>query len=790
MPSIFVHAILDGRDTPPMSARKYVRELLTFIDDKPQVHLSTFIGRFFTMDRDKRWDRVKRGYDLMTLGIGIETTTPFGSIERHYEAGVTDEFMDPHACFSATAGTAERYATGTRCSSSTSARTGCGRSSPRSATTDFEGFDRSVVPEVDLISMTSYHEDYNLPVLFSAPPSSGNLGEVFSRNGMKQLRIAETEKFAHVTYFFNGGSDQVFPDEDRTLIPSPKIATYDRKPEMSVFELAEAVVEAIRSKSLRSHVLNIANPDMVGHTGVMDAAVAAVEATDKALARILEAVEEQGGVALITADHGNAEIMFDPATGQPHTAHTSSPVPLILFDPTETLRQVEERRSAGECGTDHSADSRSAKAGGDDCRVTSRSVPMIERLILVRHGETVHNVSGIAQGWSDSDLSESGTGAGRELARRVRSFGPSAVYSSSLPRAMTTAKTIATALKLEMIVLDELREMNCGRWEGQPFIAVRRDEADYFARWSADPTVPCPEGESYRRRAREVPESDGPGGNRLGDSRGASAAGLPRHGHPHRRHSFAGHPSSECPPFRAGKRGDQRLRAPRRQIHPGTMERHEPPGGKRMILEELTERLTETLRSRVLNIFGHAVERVVMQTPPKLAMGDLASPLALELARVLKKSPRQIAEGILDGMELPPLVRKASIEGAGYLNFQIDRGAFAAAYLPAVMAPPAPAGQRVLVEHTNINPNKAAHIGHLRNAVLGDTLVRCLRWLGNRVETQNYIDDTGVQLADVVVGFEKLLGESDVRSTRAHAGSRSPFRLLLLGPLRSHRWRV
>ncbi|MEO8216298.1 MAG: 2,3-bisphosphoglycerate-independent phosphoglycerate mutase [Acidobacteriota bacterium] len=341
MPSIFVHAILDGRDTPPMSARHYLRELLTFIDDKPQVHLSTFIGRYFTMDRDKRWDRIKRGYDLMTLGIGIETSTPFGSIERHYEAGVTDEFMDPHALL---------------------LRDGAHRGKIRDGDTvlffnfradrmreivtalsapDFDGFDRSVFPAVDLISMTRYHEEYQFPVLFPPPVISGNLGEVFAKAGLSQLRIAETEKYAHVTYFFNGGSDQVFPGEERTLIPSPKIATYDRQPEMSVFELADAVVSAVQSKSFDVIVLNIANPDMVGHTGVMNAAVAAVEATDAALGKILAAVQAAEGVALITADHGNAEIMFDPATGQPHTAHTTSPVPLILFDPRKrygTLR--------------------------------------------------------------------------------------------------------------------------------------------------------------------------------------------------------------------------------------------------------------------------------------------------------------------------------------------------------------------------------------------------------------------------------------------------------------------
>jgi arginyl-tRNA synthetase len=178
-----------------------------------------------------------------------------------------------------------------------------------------------------------------------------------------------------------------------------------------------------------------------------------------------------------------------------------------------------------------------------------------------------------------------------------------------------------------------------------------------------------------------------------------------------------------------------------------------------MILEELTDQISESLRRRVLSLYGHAVERVVLQTPPRLAMGDLAAPLAIELARALKKPPRQIAEALSEGLELPTLVRQVTVEGAGYLNFHIDRSLFTAAYIRGVMAPPRAAAERVIVEHTNINPNKAAHIGHLRNAVLGDTLVRCLRWLGYHVETQNYIDDTGVQVADVVVGFQHLLGE-------------------------------
>jgi arginyl-tRNA synthetase len=175
-----------------------------------------------------------------------------------------------------------------------------------------------------------------------------------------------------------------------------------------------------------------------------------------------------------------------------------------------------------------------------------------------------------------------------------------------------------------------------------------------------------------------------------------------------------------------------------------------------MILESIHEQLTETLITRTLALFGHAIDRVVLQAPPKLNMGDLATPIALELAKALKRKPREIAEQLANGMTLPALVASVSVEGAGYLNFRLDRGAFTASHYRAVMAPPSPSGERVIVEHTNINPNKAAHIGHLRNSVLGDTYVRCAKWLGDHVETQNYIDDTGVQVADVVVAFERL----------------------------------
>ncbi|HEY8849023.1 MAG TPA: arginine--tRNA ligase, partial [Thermoanaerobaculia bacterium] len=178
-----------------------------------------------------------------------------------------------------------------------------------------------------------------------------------------------------------------------------------------------------------------------------------------------------------------------------------------------------------------------------------------------------------------------------------------------------------------------------------------------------------------------------------------------------------------------------------------------------MILEQITEQLTETLKTRVLTVFGYAVERVILQAPPRLEMGDLATPLCLELGKALKRKPRELAETLARDFPLPMFVRAVSVEGGGYLNFRFDRGAFTAAHIRTVMAPAQASGERVIVEHTNINPNKAAHIGHIRNAVLGDTLVRCLKWLGQHVETQNYIDDTGVQVADVVVAFEHLQKE-------------------------------
>lgn len=329
-PRIFIHAILDGRDTPPKSAIEYVKRLLSKIEGNPALHLSTMIGRYFTMDRDRRWERVRKGYELMTQGLGTHAEDPLAAIERSYADGVSDEFIEPIALVDAAGIHRGQIADGDSIVLFNFRADRMRQVVAVLSDPTFDGFERPARPRAHLITMTRYHEDFQCPVIFSPQSVHDHLGQVFARNGMRQLRIAETEKYAHVTYFFNGGSDEVSPGEERVLIPSSKVATYDLKPEMSLFELSQRVIEEVGKGIYDVVILNIANPDMVGHTGVMNAAVRAVETTDLCLSQILKAVTEAGGVALVTADHGNCELMFDLLTGQPHTAHTSNPVPLIL----------------------------------------------------------------------------------------------------------------------------------------------------------------------------------------------------------------------------------------------------------------------------------------------------------------------------------------------------------------------------------------------------------------------------------------------------------------------------
>jgi 2,3-bisphosphoglycerate-independent phosphoglycerate mutase len=284
---------------------------------------------------------VQRGYDLMTLGVGTETKQPIETVLRFYQQEVTDEFMEPIAVLTPQGSHLGRVEDGDALLFFNFRADRMRQIVTAFKDDDFQGFTRAVRPKIQLITMNQYRQDFGLPVLFPPIEVKNHLGEVLSHAGLKQLRIAETEKYAHVTFFFNGGSDSQSPGEDRVLIPSPKVATYDLEPEMSLPDLADRVVQEIGKRDYDVIILNIANPDMVGHTGIMEAAVKAIHVTDEAIDRILTAVEKVDGIALITADHGNCELMFDEATGQPHTAHTTNPVPLILFDPKKrfgTLR--------------------------------------------------------------------------------------------------------------------------------------------------------------------------------------------------------------------------------------------------------------------------------------------------------------------------------------------------------------------------------------------------------------------------------------------------------------------
>lgn len=336
---VFIHAVLDGRDTPPDSGAGYVQRIQ---DSVGPGRIATICGRFFAMDRDKRWDRVQKAYRLYTQGIGIPETDPVQAVQNAYNRGETDEFVRPVVMTDASAKPLAVIEEGDgaiffnfradRAREITQALT-----DPR-----FTGFARSVFPSLcDFVCMTRYDEKFDLPVAFGPVHLDRILGETISSLGLRQLRIAETEKYAHVTYFFNGGEEAKFSLEDRCLIPSPReVATYDLKPEMSAREVAEETVARIRSGQYDLIVLNFANMDMVGHTGVFEAAVRACETVDQCVARVVSEMLARNGAVLVTADHGNAESMADE-NGHPHTAHTLNPVPFILVD--ETRKSVSLR---------------------------------------------------------------------------------------------------------------------------------------------------------------------------------------------------------------------------------------------------------------------------------------------------------------------------------------------------------------------------------------------------------------------------------------------------------------
>ncbi|RKQ63611.1 phosphoglycerate mutase [Thermovibrio guaymasensis] len=324
--NVCIHPILDGRDTPPKSAEKYLRALIEKIKELGVGKIGTMGGRYYYMDRDKRWDRTEMAYNALVLGEGYHCKDPIKALMDAYRRGETDEFVKPYVIspecliedgdvvffFNFRADRMRQIVSAV-------------------GLPDFKGFNRKQVVKPKMVAtMTLYDESFPFKVAFPPQELKNVLGEVISKLGYKQLRVAETEKYAHVTYFFNGGREEPFLGEERILVPSPKVPTYDLKPEMSAFEVAQKVVEGIKSRKYRLVVVNFANPDMVGHTGNLEATIKAIEAVDKCLKKVVKATLEEGGIAVVTADHGNAEQMVDPETGGPWTAHTTNPVPFVV----------------------------------------------------------------------------------------------------------------------------------------------------------------------------------------------------------------------------------------------------------------------------------------------------------------------------------------------------------------------------------------------------------------------------------------------------------------------------
>ena len=330
---VYIHAFLDGRDVSPTSGKDFVAQCVEKCAEIGVGKIATVMGRYYAMDRDKRWERLQMAYDAMVYGEGVQNSDPVDAVARSYENGVTDEFVEPVVCDSQ----------GTISNNDSiiffNYRPDRAREITRAIVDpEFDGFPREFFPTT-YVCTTEY--DASMPNVLVAWPRiavKNGLGEYLSSLGMTQLRIAETEKYAHVTFFFNGGVETQYPGEDRVLVASPKVATYDLQPEMSACEVCDKCVERVRSGAYDVVILNFANCDMVGHTGVLEAAVKAVETVDACVGRVVDAALEMGGIAMITADHGNAEQMVQP-DGSPMTAHTTNRVPFILCGAGTELRE-------------------------------------------------------------------------------------------------------------------------------------------------------------------------------------------------------------------------------------------------------------------------------------------------------------------------------------------------------------------------------------------------------------------------------------------------------------------
>ena len=324
---VLVHAILDGRDTPPRSGAGYLEALEADLARAGVGRIASVVGRYWAMDRDRRWERVQRAFDLFTAGLGRRATSAAEAVATSYAEDVGDEFVEPWVVGEPGA---DRVAAGDAVLAFNFRADRMRQLCSALALEDFDGFPRAVDPRPELVTLTQYQADFPFAVAYPPVELRGMLPEVVSAAGLRQERIAETEKYAHVTFFFSGGLEAELPGESRTLIPSPRVATYDLQPQMSAPQVCDAVLSSLERAETDVYVINFANADMVGHTGILTAAEAAVTAVDQCLGRIVPAVTARGGLVAITADHGNAERMWDETHDQPHTAHTTNPVPIVL----------------------------------------------------------------------------------------------------------------------------------------------------------------------------------------------------------------------------------------------------------------------------------------------------------------------------------------------------------------------------------------------------------------------------------------------------------------------------
>ncbi len=336
---VYVHAFLDGRDTPPQSACTFLETIEKELKEYGLPPIASVVGRYYIMDRDNRWDRVEKGYNCLVLGEGEKASSAVEAVKKSYENGIFDEFVLPTAI-----GGEESRIHDDDAIIFINYRPDRAREISKAINfKDFDGFKRKkVLSNIYYVTMTSYDETFTFPVAFEKQHLNNILGDVLQANGVKQFRTAETEKYAHVTFFFNGGVEEPQKDETRVLVPSPKVATYDLQPKMSALEVCEKVLGAIDNPEYGFVLVNFANPDMVGHTGVLEAAEKACKTVDECVGKIAEECIKKDVIMLLTADHGNAEVMFNEATGKPHTAHTTNEVPFVVINAGRNIKLKED----------------------------------------------------------------------------------------------------------------------------------------------------------------------------------------------------------------------------------------------------------------------------------------------------------------------------------------------------------------------------------------------------------------------------------------------------------------